>query len=181
MTRCEECGFDWECAGTEAAAEVRGAGKRFVAPLTRFLPGEDGDGLVRTRPEPTVWSALEYAVHMRDALDFYAQRISRVLTEDRPQMHAVGFDAACEERRYNEEDVARVVAQMSQVSTHLADLLDTLDDASWARIGIGSDGDERTVLTLARRAAHECHHHLLDVGRGLRRVRAGDGQPPSTG
>jgi hypothetical protein len=40
-----------------------------------------------------------------------------------------------------------------------------LDDAAWGRVGIGSEGDERTVLVLARRAAHEVVHHLMDVER----------------
>jgi len=38
-------------------------------------------------------------------------------------------------------------------------------------VGIGSDGDERTVHELAGRLVHEGHHHLLDVGRSLRAVR----------
>ena len=175
MNRCAECGFDWDCPAPEAVAEVRAAGDRVVAPLTRFLPGEDGAAVVRARPAPAVWSALEYAGHLRAALDFYAQRISRVLTEDRPQLHAVGFGSLPEERHYNDEDPGRVIARVSQVSTQLADLLDSLDDASWQRAGIGSDGDERTVLVLARRAAHEVHHHLLDIGRGLRAVRTSGG------
>jgi hypothetical protein len=32
-----------------------------------------------------VWSALEYAAHMRDVIAFYRDRINRVLREDRPQ------------------------------------------------------------------------------------------------
>ena len=170
--RCAECGFDWDCSAADAIAELRGAGQRVVAPLTRFLPGEDGDAVIRARPAPEVWSTLEYAAHLRAAFGFYGQRITRVLTEDRPQLHAVGFGSLPEEQTYNAEDPGRVIAHVGQASTQLADVLETLDDASWQRIGIGNDGDERTVLVLARRAAHEVHHHLLDIGRGLRTVRA---------
>ena len=49
--------------------------------------------MLRTRPEPTVWSALEYAAHTRDAFTFYAERIERVLNEDRPQLTPFDFDA----------------------------------------------------------------------------------------
>lgn len=60
--RCEECGFDYDAlAPADAPAAIRSFAKRYRAPLTRFLRGEDGDALVRRRPAPEVWSALEYA------------------------------------------------------------------------------------------------------------------------
>jgi hypothetical protein len=171
VSRCDECGFDWD--GVESADTIRKFGERFPRPLTRFLNDEDPDIVLRTRPEPAVWSALEYAAHTRDAFAFYADRIRRAVTEDRPQFVLMNPDRLCEERRYNEEDPAATASGLSGAATELADVLDGLDDAQWQRIGIGVDGDERTVSRLARRAAHEGHHHMLDVGRVLRRVREG--------
>ena len=46
-----------------------------------------------------------------------------------------------------------------------------LTPAQWDRVAIGSEGDERTVLALARRAAHETRHHAGDVRRSLARPR----------
>jgi hypothetical protein len=171
VTTCDECGFDWDGGPDQLISALASLPRRFVAPVTRFLPGEDGDAVVRTRPEPSVWSALEYVAHVRDALLFYEQRIRRVLAEDRPHLAAYGFDAACEARHYNHEIPADAAEAVGQAATSLADLLGSLREDAWGRVGIGSEGDERTVLVLARRAAHEGHHHLLDVGRGLRHVR----------
>ncbi|MBA3655189.1 MAG: DinB family protein [Actinobacteria bacterium] len=165
--RCEECGFDWD-------GEPIGIGTfadRFAKPLTRFLKNEDANVVLRARPEPAVWSALEYVAHTRDALAFYVDRIRRVLTEDRPRMTKVDFDDLCVDRGYNSADPAQTAAELGAVERELVDQLADLTPAQWARVGIGSDGDERTVLALARRAAHEGNHHLLDVGRVLRRVR----------
>ncbi len=169
MRRCEECGYDWDDA-TPADA-LRKYAERFPRPLSRFLSNEDPDVVLRTRPEPTVWSALEYAAHTRDALTFYAERIERVLSEDRPQLSAFGFEQAAEDRRYNEDDPATVAEALAKAGREMATRLDGLDESQWRRVGIGSEGDERTVLDLARRAAHEGHHHMLDVGRVLRHVR----------
>jgi len=169
--RCAECGFDWE--GTQAVDlvdELRVLPDRYRMPLTRFLPGEDA-ALLRSRPEPAVWSALEYAAHTADALDFYAGRIARVLDEDRPELTAFDFDAACAQRRYNERSADEVLDGLAGSAARLADLLEVIDAAAWDRVGIGSDGGDRSVLLLARRAVHEGHHHLLDVGRVLRHVR----------
>jgi hypothetical protein len=169
---CEECGFDWGAVGpAEAVTALRSCARRYQPPLTRFLPGEEPDVVLRTRPEPVVWSALEYAVHVGVALAWYQQRIQRVLDEDRPQLAAYGFGPACDRDRYNERDAAEAVAGVASAAEALADLLDGLDQSAWERLGIGSDGDDRTVLALARRAVHEGHHHLLDIGRVLRRVR----------
>jgi hypothetical protein len=45
--------------------------------------------------------------------------------------------------------------------------LERLDADAWSRVAIGSDAGARTVLDLARRAAHEAHHHALDIRRVL--------------
>ncbi|MBV8160394.1 MAG: hypothetical protein JO265_05670, partial [Acidimicrobiia bacterium] len=60
--RCDECGFVYaEVSPDDAVLRLRSLGRRYRAPLTRFLAGEDGDAILRRRPEPGVWSALEYA------------------------------------------------------------------------------------------------------------------------
>jgi hypothetical protein len=169
LRRCEECGFDWD--GTDSVDVIRAAAERYPRPLSRLLTGEDPDVVLRTRPEPRVWSALEYAGHVRDTLDFYCDRVERAVTEDRPQFGPLDHEALCEERRYNEEDAVRTAAGVTEAAVKLADYLDGLDDDQWDRVGLGTDGDERTVRELARRAAHESHHHLLDIGRVLRAVR----------
>ncbi len=62
VVRCDECGFVYEdLAAAEIPAAIRSFAKRYLAPLSRFLPGEDGDAVVRQRPAPDTWSALEYA------------------------------------------------------------------------------------------------------------------------
>ena len=159
---------------TELSAACRGFVKRFTAPLTRFLPNEDGSAILRRRPAPDVWSALEYAAHTRDALAFYVERIQRVLAEDRPTLTKVGWSTQAEARGWNDEAPADVAATLRTTTESLADLLDGLDADQWQRVGLSSEGtgDERTVRVLAERAVHEGHHHLLDIGRSLRAARA---------
>ena len=167
MNRCEECGFDWD--GDESRLGT--FADRYNKPLTRFLPNEDPDVVLRTRPEPAVWSALEYTAHVRDVFAFYRDRISRALTEDRPQYVALDPDAVCIERAYNAEDPADTARSLAEAERELVAVLDGLSDEQWDRVGIGVDGDDRTVRVLARRAAHEASHHMLDIGRVLRAVR----------
>jgi hypothetical protein len=172
MIRCEECGFVGDdLSNADLVAAIAKFAKRYRPPVTRFLPGEDGLAIVRARPAAGVWSALEYVAHTRDALGFYRDRIARVLAEERPQLEAFGFEAAAEERGYNDEDPVAAADGLATASTDLSETLGRLDDAQWERVGVGSEGGDRTVRVLAGRAAHEGHHHLLDVGRSLRAAR----------
>src|SRR6476646_8888295 len=103
---CEECGFDWESPPEELVAELASFGNSYEACLT-VLPGEDVS-VLQTKPTPAVWSALEYTAHMRDVLEFYAERINRVLKEETAQLTARNFTALAEDRSYNLEDPADV-------------------------------------------------------------------------
>ncbi len=132
----------------------------------RLLPTD----VMRERPAEGVWSALEYLAHMRDVAEFYRDRIHRVLTEDRPNLRVdFRFAELAELRSYRSEEPTEVLAAFEERSESVRRQLDGLTQDRWSRIGVGSDGDERTLSVLARRFAHECHHHLLDVERCIDR------------
>jgi len=168
---CVECGFDYEALlPADAPAAIRAFAKRYRAPLSRFLPGEDGDSLVRQRPTPEVWSALEYAAHVRDVFDNYHRWIGQILAEDRPVLEGPAPDDLVVERRYNEDDPAAVADALAANAERLAATVASVPDDGWERVGLRR-GEERSVRLHARRAVHEGSHHLLDIGRGMRAVR----------
>lgn len=161
-------------SGADLSAACTAYARKYRAPLTRFLPGEDGPAVLRLRPENGAWSGLEYAAHVRDVFAFYAGRIERVLAEERPQLEHLDFEALRDERRYNDQDPAVVADEITAAANAMADLLAGIDGGGWERVGIASDGsgDARSVRLLAERAVHDGHHHLLDIGRTLRAARA---------
>ncbi len=168
---CDECGFDYEALEPAAIpAAIRSFAKRYRAPLSRFLPGEDGDSLVRQRPEPDTWSALEYAAHIRDVFINYAGWIELTITEDRPALEGPGPEELAKLRNYNDDDPAVVVGAVADNAERLAAVVQAVPDDGWERVGLRGD-HERSVLLSARRAVHEGSHHLLDIGRGLRSIR----------
>ncbi len=123
---------------------------------------------MRGRPNDDVWSPLEYLAHMRDVASFFGDRINRVLTEHRPVLHvSTRFAELAESRAYRNEDPTAVLAQFEERASVVQGILTGLDSGKWSRVGIGSDGDERTTLMLAHRFAHEVHHHLLDLEEHL--------------
>lgn len=169
--RCEECGFVYDdLAAADIPAAVRSFARRYRAPLTRFLPGEDGDYLVRERPEPATWSAVEYAAHVRDVFAGYAGWIELILAEDRPALEGPGPDELAALRGYGGEDPAAVADALAASAERLAAVIGAVPGDGWERVGRRRD-EERSVLFTARRAVHEGGHHLLDIGRGLRTIR----------
>jgi len=168
---CPECGLDYEAMPVdEAITAIRGFGRRYRAPLTRLLPGED-ESVLRARPEPATWSALEYAAHVRDVFDRYAGWVGLMLAEDKPALEGMAPDEAVVARAYNDQDPAVVVTELADQAEGLATTFEGVSDEGWRRAGIHGT-HEHSVEFLARHAVHEGSHHLLDIGRGLRTVRS---------
>jgi len=171
--RCEECGFEYESVSpTDAATALRSFGKRYRAPLTRFLPGEDGDALLREHPSPGAWSALEYAAHARDAIRFNTYLLKRTVSEDAPALPFPNPDKIVADEKYNETlDATTVADELAERAEKFAVLIESVDGEAWTRTATFGDAGEFTALWFARNGVHEGHHHLLDVGRTLRHVR----------
>jgi hypothetical protein len=168
---CAECGFVYDDTDpTATPAAIADLGRRYRVPMTRGLKDEDLDTVLRTRPDPQVWSALEYACHVRDALGLYRYRITTALKEDSPEVPAMGRDQVVVEQDYNGQDPAVVADALADAAATLADLLGTVDATAWDR-AVVRDGEPLTIDWMARNALHEGVHHLLDVGRTLRHVR----------
>ncbi len=169
--RCPECAFDPNGVGPEELpAAVAGLGRRYQAPLTRFLPGEDASLLI-ARPLPGVWSALAYACHVRDVLAIFDARIARMLTEDAPELGWWDHEAAVEADAYERQPPAEVAAAIAANAAALSATLAAVPDEGWDRTGTRRDGEVFTVLGAGRFALHEGTHHLLDIGRVLRAAR----------
>jgi hypothetical protein len=168
---CSECGFDYDaCSPATTPETLRGFGRRYRIPLVRGLPGEDLDRLLRMRPDPQTWSALEYACHTRDGFALYDHRIGVVLVEDRPMLPGMRRDEVVVERDYNRQNPAEVSEELAVAAEVLAARLESVPHEGWVRVGV-RDNLEMTIDWMARNVVHEGTHHLLDIGRSLRAAR----------
>ncbi len=167
---CPECRFDG-AAVADVAGEIDALGRKFAAPLTRYLPGEDGPALLRTRPAPDVWSPLEYACHVRDVLRVFEERTRAMVAEPGVDFGWWDHEAAVTDDAYNEQDPVEVATDVASATTRYATTLRALDDDQRQASGERRGGEVFTVDSLARYALHEAKHHQLDIGRGLRAAR----------
>jgi hypothetical protein len=163
--RCDECGYDYNEVGRdEVAPRIRAFGPRYA----EVLAGRAHDEL-RSRPAPDVWSPLEYACHLRDVFRAQRQRIALSLEQDTPEYPSMRRDERVLEERYNEQEPAMVLDELTAAADELARALEDLDDAGWQRTGIYSypTRELRTLEWIGRHTIHEGEHHLLDVARQL--------------
>ncbi|HUG50912.1 MAG TPA: DinB family protein [Terrimesophilobacter sp.] len=153
---CPQCGFD---ASTFEPAEVAGKIRENAAQWPAVLARADA----AVRPNPDVWSATEYAAHVRDVLRLFRFRVELMLESDDPTFASWDGDALAVSERYGEQEPARVAAELQQAATEYADALERVPDAAWARSGRRGDGVAFTVASLALYSAHDPMHHLWDV------------------
>jgi len=151
---CTQCGFsaqDVECTGDRLRATI----PRWREALSRADAAE--------RPEPTVWSPLEYACHVRDACRIFRNRLELMLGEDDPTFANWDQDAAAVEADYFRQDPAAVVGQLATEAEATAAAFDAVRADEWERPSRRSNGSMFTVRTFAIYFLHDVEHHVHDV------------------
>ena len=174
MDRCEECLFEYASEDEASIPDrLRTLGRRYQAPLSRFLPGEDGPALLRAHPDPQAWSALEYVCHVRDVLDVQRDRLELALAEEVPAYEPMGREERVVDLAYNDQPPSEVAAAVVTNADLLADAFAALSTDQWTRTAIYNypEPTERSMVWLGQHTVHEIHHHLLDVGRTMRTAR----------
>jgi hypothetical protein len=154
---CPECGFE---SAAHEVSDLPGLLEQTAATWAQVL----GRGDVAERPEPGVWSALEYACHVRDVHVLFAERVRLMLEEDGPTFANWDQDATALERDYGSQDPDVVATELVAAARSVAVLYATVGDDTRGRRGVRSNGDEFTVESLGRYHLHDVVHHLHDVG-----------------
>jgi hypothetical protein len=155
--RCPDCGFDAAAVAPDGFPDgVRAAARAFAQVLER---GEE----TRRRPDPAVWSPLEYSCHVRDVFRRFDARLRLMLTTDDPRFENWDQDATAEQDAYGTQDPERVRAELLEAGERLAQAFASVAPASWGRTGRRSDGASFTVVTLGQYLLHDLVHHVWDV------------------
>jgi hypothetical protein len=140
--------------------------RRFAEQLHR---AEGDEALLRRRPEPTVWSPLEYTAHVADGFEGMTGIVTRMRREEMPTIETWDPDARAADRNYNDQPVHAVLADLDASAHRFADAIEATSTADLDRMGRFSWGD-RDVLMMIRNGVHEGKHHLRDVELVLERL-----------
>jgi len=153
---CPDCGLDARTvAGPQVAARLRQNAARWPAVCARAD--------VRIRPQPGVWSPLEYACHVRDVCRVMDSRVNLLLSQEDPAFESWDQDATAISERYNAQDPAVVSEELSTAAAVAAASFDAVHEGDWQRTGRRSNGSVFTIETLGQYFLHDLAHHLHDV------------------
>jgi S-DNA-T family DNA segregation ATPase FtsK/SpoIIIE len=165
---CAACGFrDEVVAAGEIPGRLRSFGLRFADALAGVAPAA-----AARRPEPAVWSALEYACHTRDVFLIQRERVVLAQVQDNPRTARMNRDERVAVCRYDAHAVPEVLGQLAVAAELCATVFDGLDEAALARrlVYPWPEATERDVAWVGRHTVHEGEHHLMDVRRVLAAV-----------
>ena len=154
---CAECGYE-PSDPYMSSARLAAAAAEWPEVLSR--PGVD------VRPEPTVWSPLEYAAHARDMVRLLGTRVASMLDGDHPTFDDWDGDAEAIEREYWKADQAQIAADIELTTRHTRAVLARVGRDQWERTGQRSDGVVFTIATLCQYLVHDVEHHLVDARAG---------------
>ena len=166
---CDACDFDGASYDDIALlAALRTLGLRWRT-LIHTCGGE-----LRVRPEPEVWSAIEYVAHSRDITALHAFGVEQALTIKEPRFPAIESEELIQSAAsaYRDADSDQVVNALEGEATRLALLANDAGTQAWSR-GLTIGERRMDVRRLLEHALHDSLHHLIDVERGLGVIHAG--------
>jgi len=170
---CAECGFSYErVQPDEVPVRLRALRSGFSEELSGA-----GTAAVSRRPEPSVWSALEYSCHVRDVLLVQRERMIVAQVEDVPAVARMHRDERVSLARYDAHAAPVVLDQLGMAAELCAVTFEAFDAAGRDRrlVYPWPEATERDLGWVGRHAVHEGEHHLMDVRRVLAAVRLGCG------
>jgi hypothetical protein len=162
---CDECGFDYDTGDLQGTVTllIRQSAECSMA-LTKAAAGPDAD-VVRIRPEPEVWSAIEYACHVRDVLEIQRLRIAQCLAEDRPVYAPMDRTRRAKELKYEEQDPMEVAAALMRFAREFGAAARVLTPPQLGKLGLYNYPVRapRSLGWIIRHTAHEIQHHRQDI------------------
>ncbi len=157
--RCPECGFDGSTVShLDVGARIREDATQW--PLRLAAPG------CTARPQPQVWSALEYGCHVRDVHRIFDERVRLMLDQDEPRFPNWDQDATAIADGYGAQDPTIVGADLVEAAHAVADTYEHVPADAWSRRGLRSNGSEFTISSIAVYHLHDVVHHAHDVDHG---------------
>ena len=156
---CPDCGWDPLAVPEDALPDAVVAACRTWPELLATVP----DRSLRSRPDSSVWCALEYAGHVRDLVEIFTGRVERMRVEDDPELGWWDHEAAVIEEDYAGQDPLTVGHQIVANGAVFAELLAEIETDEWDRGAERRPGEGFTIRGAARFVVHEIVHHRMDA------------------
>jgi uncharacterized damage-inducible protein DinB len=131
-------------------------GARLLREAVRGLSREQ----LLARPVAGKWSTLEVVCHLADFEPILADRMKRVIAEDRPQLIGADENRFAAALAYHDRNLEEELSLIEQTRSQLARILRTLPVEALQRVGVHSERGPRSLEQLLSGAINHIPHHV---------------------
>jgi uncharacterized damage-inducible protein DinB len=123
---------------------------------------------LRDRPVPGKWSTLEVVCHLADFDPILADRMKRVIAEDRPQLLGADEQRFAAALAYHERDLEEELVLVERTRSQMARILRTLPAEALQRAGVHNERGPLTLEQLLTVATNHIPHHIRFINEKRR-------------
>lgn len=121
--------------------------------------------LLTARPLPGKWTACEIIHHLADSESASANRLRKLLVEDRPVIQGYDQDQFAIRLKYNERNTGPALDAFRAARATTAQLLEIMSDDDWQREGEHTESGRYTAETWLAIYAEHAHNHAAQIRR----------------
>jgi hypothetical protein len=107
------------------------------------------------------WSGLEVLGHVADMAEIFAERVRRIVGEERPVLAGVDQDAIHAERKNDAREPMELSKRVQRAHGEIVRLL--ASPAERARVGVHAEWGEVDAAHIAAYQARHSHEHVSDL------------------
>jgi hypothetical protein len=142
------------------------AGPRTLRDAVRGMTREQ----LLARPVAGKWSTLEVICHLADFEPIMADRMKRVIAEERPQLIGADEQRFAAALSYHGRDVDEELAIIEHTRSQMARILGKLPAEALQRVGIHNERGPHTLEELLTTASNHIPHHLKFIAEKRRQL-----------
>jgi hypothetical protein len=116
------------------------------------------------RPVPGKWSTLEVVCHLADFEPILADRMKRVIAEDRPALLSADENRFAAALAYHNRDLEEELTLIEQTRRQMARILGSLRPEVLTRVGVHNVRGPLTLEQLLKGATGHIPHHVKFIG-----------------
>jgi uncharacterized damage-inducible protein DinB len=118
---------------------------------------------VLARPLEGKWSTLEVVCHLADFDPILADRMKRIIAEDRPALLGADEKRFAAALAYHERDLEEELSIIERTRSQMARILRTLPLAALQRIGVHNERGEMTLERVITTCINHIPHHVAFI------------------
>src|SRR5205823_5429403 len=130
--------------------------------LRKAVAGLSAEQL-RARPVPGKWSTLEVVCHLADFDPILADRMKRILAEDRPQLIGADENRFAAALAYHDRDLDEELTILDRTRSQMARILRAQPEAALQRVGVNNERGPLTLEQMLRSTINHVTHHVAFI------------------